>query len=161
MVRRRNGQYFERIQGAPSPVSVTIKRRVALSEVDVMGIVWHGRYPVFFEEAWQEMARRCGLSYQDFYEANVAAPIAQLHIDYHRPLLLEEEFTVTALVPWCEGAKFLTEYAIKKLDGTLVTTAYTMQLFIDSHTGEVLIGSPEILEKMRRRWKAGEFSWPE
>ncbi|HPO13696.1 MAG TPA: acyl-CoA thioesterase [Candidatus Hydrogenedentes bacterium] len=158
MLRRRTGGYFERIEGAPAPISILVKRRVALSEVDVMGIAWHGRYPVFFEEAWQAMARQCGLSYQDFFEANVQAPIVQIHIDYHRPLRLEEEFTVRTLIPWCEGAKFLTEYEIRAHDGTLITTGYTVQLFIDGRTGEPLIASPDLLERMRARWKAGEFS---
>ncbi len=158
MMRRKDGAYFPRIKGAPAPVSFTVKRRVSFSEVDAMGIVWYGRYPLYFEEASQELGRRCGLAYQDFYAANLRAPIAQFHIDYHQPLYLDEEFTVKALAPWCEGAKLLIEYEIRKPDNTLATTAYTVQMFIDSHTAEALIATPELLERVRARWLAGEFA---
>jgi len=157
MIRRKGGKYFVPIKGAPTPISFTVKRRVSLSEVDVMGIVWYGRYSLYFEEVSQELGRKCGLSYQDFYQANLRAPIVQFHVDYYQPLHLDEEFTVKACAPWSEGAKLLIEYEIRKLDGTLATTAYTMQMFIDSRTDEFYVAMPELLERVRKRWEAGEF----
>lgn len=157
MIRRKDGKYFVPIKETPTPISFTVKRRVALSEVDVMGIVWYGRYSLYFEEASQELGRKCGLSYQDFYTANLRAPIVQFHVDYYQPLHLDEEFTVRAYAPWCEGAKLLIEYEIRKLDGTLVTTAYTVQMFIDSSSEEVYIATPRLLENVRQRWIRGEF----
>jgi len=157
-MRRKDNKYFERIKGAPLPISFSVKRRVNLSEVDAMGIVWYGRYPLYFEEVFQELGRRCGLSFQDFYQANLRAPIVQFHIDYHQPLRLDEEFTSRASVPWCEGAKLLTEYEIRRVDGTLVTTAYTVQLFINGRSEEVYIATPKLLENLRQRWLEGEFA---
>jgi acyl-CoA thioester hydrolase len=155
--RRRNG-YFEKIKGAPEPVSVSVKRRIGFSEADVMGIAWHGRFPVFFEEAAAELGRRCGLSYKDFYDANLRAPIVQIHIDYYRPLMLDEKFSISASLIWNDGARLNTEYAIVKNDGMLSATGYTIQMFTDASTGEVLIASPELLERCRKRWKAGELT---
>ena len=158
MRRRKDGKYFERIKGTPPPISLTVKRRVSMSEVDMMSIVWYGRYPLYFEDASQELCRRCGLSYQDFYAANLRAPIVQFHVDYYQPLHLDEEFTVKVSAPWSEGAKLLIEYEIRKLDGTLVTTAYTVQMFTDSHTGEALVATPKLFTKVRKRWLTGEFA---
>lgn len=158
-MRRKDGTYFKRTDGsAPTPISFTVKRRVALSEVDIMGIVWCGRYPLYFEEASQALGEKFGLSFQDFKQANLRAPVAQFHIDYHKPLYLNEEFTVKASVPWSEGAKLLTEYEIRKTDGSLATTAYTVQMFIDGNSEEVYFVEPEFLKKMRRRWREGEFA---
>jgi len=156
-MRHKDGKYFDRIKGVPAPISFTVKRRVSLSEVDVMGIVWYGRYPLYFEEASQELGRKCGLSYQDFYTANLRAPIVKFHVDYYQSLHLDEEFTVKASALWSEGAKLLIEYEIRKLDGTLATSAYTVQMLINSRTGEFYLATPELLEKVRRRWQAGEF----
>ncbi|NQU73261.1 MAG: acyl-CoA thioesterase [Candidatus Omnitrophica bacterium] len=157
MMRRKRGKYFDQVKFAPIPISFMIKRRVNFSEVDIMGRVWYGRYPLYFEEASQELGRRCGLSFQDFYQANLRAPIAQFHIDYHQPLRLDEEFTVRALSPWCEGAKLLTEYEIRKIDGSLVASAYTVQMFIDSRSENVCIATPKLLEDVRQRWRKREF----
>jgi len=156
-LRRKKNGYFERVEGMPEPVSVSVKRRVHFSEADVLGIAWHGRYPVFFEDAAAELGRRCGLSYMNFYAANLRAPIVQLHIDFFQPLQLDEEFTVTAALIWNEGARLNTEYSIFKNDGSTAATGYTVQMFTDGLSGEVLITSPELLEKCRKMWRSGEL----
>ncbi|MDM8526315.1 acyl-CoA thioesterase [Desulfococcaceae bacterium HSG8] len=156
-VRRKKNGYFERIAGAPEPLTVRLKRWVNFSEADVMGIAWHGRYPEYFEEAWAELGRYCGLSYTDFYEADLRAPIVQFHIDYHQPLMLGEKFTVSASMIWSQGARLNTEYTLIKKDNTIATTGYTVQMFIEGTTNEICITTPELLGKCRRRWEAGEF----
>jgi acyl-CoA thioester hydrolase len=158
-VRRKKGSYFQRSEGAPAPLVVRLKRRVSFSEADVMGIAWYGRYPVYFEEGSAELCRRCGLSYEDFAQANLRAPIAQLHIDYHQPLGLDEEFTIVASLVWSEGARLNTEFSVLDERGNVAVTAYTVQMLIDSASGEPCLTSPELLERCRRRWKAGELGW--
>ncbi|MCK4487395.1 MAG: acyl-CoA thioesterase [Desulfobacterales bacterium] len=155
--RRRKNGYFKRIEGMPEPPVVRVKRRVHFSEADIMGIAWYGRYAAYFEEGATALGKQCGLSYKDFYEANLRAPIVQFHIDYHRQLTLDEEFTIVASLIWSDAARLNTEYALIKEDGSIAATGYTVQMLIDSITGEVCIASPELLERCRGRWKAGEF----
>lgn len=157
MRKRRKTTYFERVPGAPAPVVVEIKRRVRFNEADPMAIVWHGRYPLFFEEASEELGRRCGLSYRDFFGAGVRAPIVELHIDYFQPLFLDEEFTIRASLIWHEGSRLNTEFHLVKQNGTIATSGYMVQLFIDHRTSEAYAVSPELLDRCRKRWKAGEF----
>jgi len=157
MRRRRKEGYFKSVEGAPQPLVVEVKRRVRFSEVDLMGIVWHGRYPVFFEEAAEELGRRIGLSYKEFYEAKLRAPIVQFHIDYHSPLLLGDEFTARASIIWAEGARLNTEFALVKQDGTIAATGYMVQMFVEGDSMEVCIVCPELVERSKERWKAGEF----
>jgi acyl-CoA thioester hydrolase len=156
--RRRKGGYFRQTEDAPAPLVVRVKRRVSFNEADVMGIAWHGRYAAFFEEASAELGRRCGLSYEDFAKANLRAPIVQLHVDYHLPLALDEEFTVVVSGIWSEGARMNTEYATIKSDGRIAATAYTVQMLVDGASGEICLTPPELLERCRKRWKAGELS---
>jgi acyl-CoA thioester hydrolase len=158
MTRRKKRGHFEREEGAPSPLSYTVQRRVAFNEVDVMGIAWHGRYAVYFEEASSELRRRCGLSYKEFFEAALRAPIVEFHIDYHRPVRLDEELSVTASLIWTEAARLNIEYELTREDGTRAVTGYTVQLFIDSETGEPCIASPDLLERCRQRWQAGDYA---
>ncbi len=157
MKTRREKYYFKRDDGSPEPVTVAVKRRVNFSEVDAMAIVWHGRYALYFEDGSAELGRRCGLSYSDFYAAGLRAPIVTCHIEYFRPLQLDEEFTIAAALIWDEGARLNTEYALYKEDGSLATSGYTVQVLTKHTTGEVCIVSPELLETCRRRWQAGEF----
>ena len=157
MKKRRRKEYFERIPGAPEPVVVELKHRVRFNEADPMAILWHGRYPLLFEAASEELGRRCGMSYPDFFQAGLRAPIVELHIDYYQPLFLDEEFTIRALLHWHDGARINTEFHLIKQDHSLATSAYTIQLFTDARTGEPCMVSPKMLEQCRARWKAGEF----
>ena len=157
MKTRRKKKYFEQVSGAPDPIFVEVKRRVRFNEADPMAIMWHGRYPLLFEEAAEELGRLCGMSYQDYFEAGLRAPIVELHVDYYLPLFLDEEFTVRATLYWNDAARVNTGFSVIKQDGSLATSAYTVQLFTDHRTGEPCIVSPEMLEKCRSRWKAGEF----
>ena len=42
--------YFKRNPQDPAPLVVGIDRRVRFEEVDALGMVWHGRYPSYFED---------------------------------------------------------------------------------------------------------------
>lgn len=143
-MRRIKDGYFKQVEQIPPPLVVRVTRRVNFNEVDIMGIARHGRYPVYFEEGSAELGRQCGLSYRDFYEANLRAPIVQLHIDYYPPLFLDEKFTIRATLIWNEGARLNTEYALIKEEGTLATTGYTVQMFTDGISGEPCLNSPPI-----------------
>ena len=155
--RRARKVFFEREPNAPGPLQMTVKRRIRFNEVDPMGIVWFGRYPLFLEEGAAELGRRCGLSYPDFIEAGLRAPVASCHVDYLKPLTLDELFTIRASLIWNEGARLNTEYELMKEDGTVAARAYTVQVFIGATDGQVCMVSPPMLERCRARWKAGGF----
>jgi len=157
VVRRRRKGYFERIEGTPEPLAAIVKRRVTFEEADVMGVAYYGRYADYFEEGSADLGRRCGLSYKDFYEAGIKAPVVQFHVDYHQPLLLDEEFTITASLIWNEASRLNIEYEIRKQDGSLAASGYRIQMFMDAKNGEICLASPEMLENLRRRWKTGEL----
>lgn len=154
--RRMKEGYFEPEDGAPQPVVVEVRERARFSDVDVMGVVWFGRYPRFFELGAEELDRRCGLTYMDFMEARIMAPIAECHIDYHASIFLEEEFTVRATMHYSEAAVIKKEFAIIKQDGTLAASGYTVQMFIGPDRRLCAI-SPELIAKARERWRKGEF----
>jgi acyl-CoA thioester hydrolase len=158
-VRRKRGGYFRESAGAPDPLVVRVKRRVSFNEADVMGIAWYGRYAVFFEEASAELGRLCGLSYRDLAEANLRAPIVQFHVDYHQPLALDEEFTIMASLVWTRGARLNIEYSIIKEDEGVAATGYSVQMLVENISGKTLLTPVDLLERCRRRWKAGELSW--
>jgi acyl-CoA thioester hydrolase len=122
-----------------------------------MGIVWFGRYAIYFEEAAAELGRLCGLSYADFVGAGLRAPVAEYHVDYLVPLRLDEEFTISAALIWNEGARLNTEYELINAGGVPAARAYTVQVFTDAIDGRVCLVTPPMLERCRARWLSGEF----
>ncbi|MBF0387207.1 MAG: acyl-CoA thioesterase [Candidatus Omnitrophica bacterium] len=157
LTRRSKGNYFFRAPDAPLPLVTSIRLRAAFGAVDAMAVVWHGRYSQYCEEAYAALARSCGISYHDFFKAQLRAPVVQVHLDYFVSLLLEEEFIVTARLIWCEGARMNVEYEITKLDGVVAATGYTVHMFTDS-ASLPLLTVPPLIETLRQRWQRGEFA---
>ncbi len=154
---RRRKNYFTAPPDAPPPVSVRVARRLRFSEVDALAIAWHGGYPRFFEDAHTELMRKLGLTYEHYRRHGYGAPVVQCHVDYFEPLLLDEEFFVTASLVWHDGARLNVEYQIEKSSGEIAASGYTVQMFfsLDGHTPALL--SPALLDECRERWKRGEF----
>ena len=157
LTRRSKGHYFHNGPDAPPALAASVRLRAAFGAVDAMAVVWHGRYSQYCEEAYAELTRCCGISYQDFFKAGLRAPVVQVHIDYFESLMLEEEFIVTARLIWCEGARMNVEYAITKLNGAIAATGYTVHMFTDSARVPLLI-IPPLIETLRQRWQRGEFA---
>ncbi|MBF0593855.1 MAG: acyl-CoA thioesterase [Candidatus Omnitrophica bacterium] len=156
-MRRSKGNYFQRLPDAPLPLSASVRLRAAFGAVDAMAVVWHGRYSQYCEEAYAALTRSCGISYHDFFMAQLRAPVVQVHLDYFESLRLEEEFVVTARLVWCEGARMNVEYMITKIDGVIAATGYTVHMFTDPASGPLLI-VPPLIETLRRRWQQGDFA---
>lgn len=154
--RRRKGGYFPVETNAPQPIVARLTHRTRFSEVDPMAVLWHGRYAQLFEQANEELGRRCGLGYADFQQARLAAPIVQLHVDYFAPVGLAEVVTIMGSMIWSDGARINIEYEIRKENGELAATGFTVQMFV-GEDGVPLMAVPEILESCRRRWRNGEL----
>ena len=157
MFERRTLQYFEKNEGDPAPLNYVLERKIQFREVDAMGIVWHGHYISYFEEASTELRHQCGLSFQDFINAKVAVPIVQCHIDYRIPLYLDERVFVHAQMIWSDAARINIEYRIKKEDDSVAASGCTVQLFVDGQTRRPLYVLPPVLEQSRQRWVSGDF----
>ena len=146
--------YFKTAPGAPQPLSCTVERVVRFEEVDPLAIVWHGRYPSFFEDARVQLGEKFGIGYMDFYNQGILAPIKQMHVDYVKPLKFRERFTIEALLHWTEAARLNHEFILRNSAGEITTTGYTVQLFMDEQHNMLML-PPAFFENFCRRWKEG------
>ncbi|MBO4631142.1 MAG: acyl-CoA thioesterase [Lentisphaeria bacterium] len=154
---RRRKSYFISNPGDPAPIEAVVRRRIAFSEVDAMAVAWHGNYPRFFETAHTELMQKIGLGFAVYAEHQIAAPIVQCHVDYHSPLILDEEYEVRSMLYWNDGARLDISYTVIGGDGRVCATGYTVQMFCHLKTREPYIFPPELVNRMRERWRKGEF----
>ncbi len=148
--------YFPSVDGHPPPLRAVCSRWVRFEEVDPLGIVWHGRYPSYFEDARMALGEKYGIGYMTFYEHNVSIPIKRMHLDYHGPLGFSEEFTVEGIQHYCEAARINTEYIIRNKAGAVTTRGYTVQMMLDADRN-ILMTFPDFYSEFCRRWKRGEL----
>ena len=150
-------QYFSVDPAAPPPVTCSTTRRVRFEEVDPLGMVWHGRYVSFLEDGRVAFGDRFGLSYREYHDAGVAAPIVQLHLDYAAPLRFDESFRIDTTLHWSDGLRLNFEYRITGPDERLVARGYTVQLLTDPQGG-LILAAPPMVEEFRRRWREGALA---
>lgn len=122
-----------------------------------MGIVWHGRYASYFEDARVALGSRYGIGYEDFLHHGVPAPIRKMQVDYLAPLRFREEFEVEALLHWSDAARFDFEFLIRGNNGCLIATGCSVQLMLDP-AGALLLLPPPFVRAVRERWRAGELA---
>ena len=148
--------YFRPQEGAPQPLRCTVERTVRFEEVDPLNIVWHGRYPSYFEDGRVLLGEKYGLGYLDLYHQGIISPIKQMHVDYQLPLRFGEPFTIEAILHWSDAVRLNHEFILRNSDGAVTTTGYTVQLMMDKEDN-VLMVPPSFYEDFRQRWLAGEL----
>lgn len=150
-----NKPYFPKAHETVAPLRHSVPRRVRFEEVDALGIVWHGRYASYFEDARAAMGKKFGIGYLDFYARKILTPIKVLHVDYHFPLTFDEPFTVEAVLHWTEAARLNVEYVIRNHKEKITTTGYTVQLMLNAD-GEIFMLPPLFYREFLDQWKRGE-----
>ena len=154
----RQKKYFTIKPSDPAPLMATTERSVRFEEVDMMKIMWHGHYPSYLEDARQAVGEKYGLSYQDFYREHVAAPIRKLNIDYIQPLYFGKTYTLEGRLHYSEAAKILYDFRIYAPDGSLCTTASSVQMLICATTQELFLTPPPFIQQFLEKWRLGEFT---
>ena len=156
----RRYPYFERRRSSggdiPEPLRVGVERDVRFEEVDAMGIVWHGRYASYFEDARVVLGVRFGIGYSTFMQERTPAPIKQLFIEHFSPLRFGQSCRIDAALHWSEAARMNIAYAIRTQDGVLCASGYSVQLFTTAD-GELLLEPPGFYLEFLRAWRNGEL----
>lgn len=116
---------------------------VRFSEVDMMGVVWHGAYPLYLEDAREEFGAQWGLSYQRYIKENIFVPIVEMSVNYKKPLRYGERPTIRIKYVPTDSAKIIFDYEIfNKESGDIHIKARTVQVFMDN-SYNLLWYSPE------------------
>lgn len=126
---------------------------IRFSEVDIMNVVWHGSYPLYFEDAREAFGKEYDLSYQRYIDEGVFAPIVELNIKYRRPLTYGMKPVVRITYVPTESAKIIFDYEIvNPEDGTVFVTARSIQVFMD-HNYQLQWDNPPFFKEWKERWQ--------
>ncbi len=128
------------------------KIEIRFSEVDVMNVVWHGSYPLYFEDAREAFGAKYGLSYKRYMDERVFAPIVELDIKYKRPILYGMTPVVRIVYRPTEAAKIVFDYEIVDAEtGTVFATAYSVQVFMDMNYN-LMWDNPGFFVEWKKQW---------
>ena len=103
------------------------------AETDMMGIIHHSVYPVWFEAARTELIRDAGISYSQLEKDGIMLPLAHLECDYLIPVHYEDRVTVESFITKLTPARIVFGYRVM-LDGRLMVKGSTTHGFVSSET---------------------------
>ena len=105
---------------------------IRFSEVDSMGIVWHGSYPLYFEDAREAFGAKYNLGYMRIFGSGYYAPLVELDFKFKKALMYESKPVVRIDYIPTESAKIVFEYTISERDtGDVIATGRSVQVFMD------------------------------
>lgn len=134
---------------------LTAKRKfdIRFSEVDSMNIVWHGSYPLYFEDAREEFGKKYGLGYMTIFSNGYYAPLVELSFKYKKPLLYEMQPVIVITYVPTESAKLVFNYEIiDERDGTVLATGKSVQVFMDKNY-QLVWENPQFYQDWKKKWE--------
>ncbi|WP_372472732.1 acyl-CoA thioesterase [Capnocytophaga sp. ARDL2] len=128
--------------------SFDIQTRIRYSETDQMGVVYHGNYAAFLEIGRTEWMRKKGLSYKELEQNGVMLPVVSLTMNYKKPACYDDLITIKTFFKSQTGAKIEFDYEIYNEKGDLLTTAYSLLVFVNKETGRPMAPPTYVSEKI-------------
>jgi len=120
---------------APLRTGPEIRDRVRWSDVDVMGIVYYGRYLRFMEAAETELFRAVGFPYDVLAdEHGVWIARIRLECDYRAPAKLDDEIVCRAELRKIGGSSMTFTFPIERADGTRLVDGTLVLAALDRTT---------------------------
>jgi len=143
--------------GKETVLSVTKPFDIRFSEVDSMGVVWHGHYAIYFEDAREAFGEKYGLEYLMMYDKGYFEPIVELTFKYKRVMIYGMKPEITITYRPCEAAKIVFDYEIRDTEtNEVVVTGHSVQVFMDRTTHQLVLNSPDFYEEWKKRWEVNE-----
>ncbi|HJY41470.1 MAG TPA: acyl-CoA thioesterase [Steroidobacteraceae bacterium] len=126
-------------------VEATVEAHVAFHDVDVAGVVWHGHYLKYLENARWALMARLDFGLDAMIASGYAWPIVDVHVKYVRAARFNDRLSVQAsLVEW--ENRLTVNYLVTNAATTeRVARARTVQVAVQSNTGALQFATPAVL----------------
>lgn len=119
---------------------------------DYGGIVWHGSYISWMEEARVECLRSIGIEFADLVALGCDLPVVELSVRYHRPVKMGMAAIVKTRMTTMEGVRIKWDYQIQSPDAQeLYVTAQVTLVASDREKGRIMRQLPAAVKDVLAR----------
>ncbi len=124
--------------------------KVRFSEVDSMNIVWHGSYPLYFEDAREAFGLKYGIDYLTIFGNGYYAPLVDIEFHYKRPIVYGMTIRIEIIYRPTDAAKIMFDYEIyNTANNELMATGRSVQVFLDKNY-QLVWTNPPFYEKWKK-----------
>ena len=127
---------------AQGVIMADIEFDVAFHDVDMVGVVWHGHYLRYLENARWALMSRIDYGLDRMLASGYAWPVVDVQVKYVKPARFGERLRARAsLVEW--EHRLVINYLLTDLaGGARVLRARTVQVAVDARSGELQFVCP-------------------
>jgi acyl-CoA thioester hydrolase len=116
---------------------------------DYAGVVWHGTYVNWLEEARVEWLRLAGLHYRDLVAVGCDLPVVELSLRYHQSVTMGMDLMIRCRLAASPKVKIQWEYKIESVDGQQQYATATVTLVpVNRNTGKIMRRLPPELQAL-------------
>ena len=119
----------------PPPGAYTIQRRVRWHQLDPAGHMNSAWYLSLMEEAVLESGLAAGWNMQRSMDEGIVLFAREHRVEYLRPALMDETFTVTTYISHVRRATALRHYVFRLASGEMLARAQTLWVWVDPASG--------------------------
>jgi len=123
--------------------------RVRYAETDQMGVVHHGNYAQYLELARCDWLEQFGTSYKSMEESGVMLPVYEMNFKFKRPAKFDDILRVETTLIKMPDVKIEFNYKIYNQHQELLSTAYTVLVFVGINSRKPMKCPSYILEKLK------------
>ena len=130
----------------------SIKIKVRYCETDQMGLVHHGSYINYFEEARIAWISNLGFSYSEMEKSGIILPVSKLNVSYLRPAYFDDDLLISVELAELPTSRLIFNYTINKEEEVIVTGT-TVLAFLNKETKKPVKCPDYMLEKVTPLFK--------
>jgi acyl-CoA thioester hydrolase len=125
-------------------INAVVEATVAFHDIDVIGVMWHGHYLKYLENARWALMDRIGYGYEVMRDSGYAWPIVEMHVKYVHAARLGDQLRVRAsLVEW--ENRLVINYLVVRADEERLARAKSVQVAVDAHSVALQFTTPQPL----------------
>ena len=121
------------------------KKSVLPQHVDHAGVMWHGTYLNWLEEARIDSINKVGISYVELLSKGFEMPVYNLQLKYHKPIKIGEEIIIKSLFNIDKSPKININSKFFCQNGICKTEASLDLVLIDNKTFKIIRKRPEFI----------------
>ncbi len=106
---------------------------------DYAGVVWHGTYLSWMEEARVECLQSIGVDFANLVALGCDLPVVEMSLRYHRPIRLGMSALVKTRMEEIDGVRINWDYNIQSPDGEeIYLTGKVTLVVVDREKGKIM-----------------------
>ncbi|NOI68263.1 acyl-CoA thioesterase [Vibrio sp. 99-8-1] len=139
------------------PLTSEVSIITSFQDADPMGVIYHGNYFRYFEEARRVLLDKIDYGYIAMNDSGYMWPIIDTRVKYVKALPFNHQITVTATLTEWENRLRIDYVIYDGQSGQRMCKAHTTQVAVEMENQEMCFASPKLfIDKIAHWHKHGE-----